>query len=250
MPRHTTPTTKVKQKWGFGMAIPKPHTQQKRVEACNDFCSIINDTFMPEPTPSLLESLSELKGMFNRIQRKDQWDWFTVSSQFGHPAPGLCRLSANAVAMLRTSVKERDLPDYEHSRRSLHHLKVLDCLAVFLGRKQIQCDPNAGWIYILSTREQRTLLNIGTTSRTIEDRCRVINSATGVAFPFGVVRCWRIQNPSVVEGLVHEALKEFRLRVDRDFFTLPLSTAAAEIQALVEEHDVEIRTLDVLTTKL
>ena len=91
-------------------------------------------------------------------------------------------------------------------------------LAVFLGLARIIDEMDAGWIYILSTRELNDLLKIGMTMRTVEARAQEINSATGVAVPFGARRCWRVSDPHRAEKIVHTALAAYRIRTDREFF--------------------------------
>ena len=113
--------------------------------------------------------------------------------------------------------------------------------AIFLGRAKIKNQPGAGWIYILSTRESRDLLKIGVTTRTVEQRTRENNSATGVAIPFGVMCCWRVSKPREVETLVHNALREFRLRGDREFFQVPFSIAEQRIETVIRESSLGLR---------
>jgi len=64
---------------------------------------------------------------------------------------------------------------------------------------------------VLSTREQPDFLKIGMTTRTVEERVREINTATGVLIPFGVRRCWRVMDPSRSEKLIHSALQHTEL---------------------------------------
>ena len=48
-----------------------------------------------DATTDSAEQFSEVKGMFNRCLRKDQWDWYTVYKSFGYPKPEVMRQAAN-----------------------------------------------------------------------------------------------------------------------------------------------------------
>ena len=72
-------SSKVAEKWGFGMAPPKKKTQISRNVACTRFLEILCSEELPDSDVNILEVVSIVKGLFNRIVREDQWDWFTVS---------------------------------------------------------------------------------------------------------------------------------------------------------------------------
>jgi hypothetical protein len=51
------------------------------------------------------ESRAELQGMFNRIIRRDQWDWFDVAEALGTPSRTKCRNVVTYLSALRESRK-------------------------------------------------------------------------------------------------------------------------------------------------
>src|SRR5690606_13427568 len=93
-----------------------------------------------------------------------------------------------------------------------------------------------GWIYILSTRETPDLLKIGVTERTIEERVREINSATGIAIPFGVRAAWEIDEAPVTERDIHRLLADFRIRRDREFFRISFDSARRLINDFLKDR--------------
>ncbi len=241
-------TSAVTEKWGFGMAPPKPATQRQRTEACSRVMAILNASAMPKADEQLLDQLSVIKGMFNRIAREDQWDWFSVSGQCGYPSNFLSKTLAEQVSDFRSAIRDGDDLGATVALTNLQRLPTRKCLSVFLGLKRITDEANAGWIYILSTRELRDLLKIGVTTRTVETRAQEINGATGVAIPFGVRRCWRVLEPRKAEKLVHEALFSYRLRNDREFFRMEFTLAAQLVQEAIRSASLEIRTLNALAS--
>lgn len=237
---------KVSQKWGFGMAPPKQNTQHKRAQACAYFIDAIASLDLPPPDNIILDAASTVKGLFNRVVREDQWDWFTVARHLGYPSRRISEVIAREIARLRSAIKNRDREGFLQARSQLYRLPLRRCLSVFLGRSKIADEPGAGWIYILSTRELPHVLKIGMTTRTVEQRAQEINGATGIAVPFGVRRFWRVTDPQKAEKLVHAHLLEFRLRNDREFFRLEFPAAAKMLDECITSSGLEIRTLDAL----
>ena len=84
------------------------------------------------------------------------------------------------------------------------------------------------------------------TTRSVQERVKEINAATGIAIPFGVRRCWRVSEPVRAERLVHDALSEHRLRQDREFFQVSFEYAGRVVDAVIHESAQEIRTLHAL----
>jgi hypothetical protein len=67
---------------GFLDGAIKPELQQKRIDCVRDVAGILAGELVHD---TYADSLSEVKGLFNRIHRQDQWDWFTVFEQLGCP---------------------------------------------------------------------------------------------------------------------------------------------------------------------
>jgi hypothetical protein len=238
---------RVAEKWGFGMSRPKPGTQQNRSDACATLLALIESTEIPSAIDSNLEAISTVKGLFNRIGRQDQWDWFTVAGQLGYPSGSISMTIGSQLSLLRSAIKEQATAAFAECRSTLLRLPVRRCLSVFLGHARIKDEPGAGWIYVLSTRHFREFLKVGMTTRNIEERVREINRATGIPIPYGVRRCWRVSDPIKAEKLAHTTLAEFRVRNDREFFNAPFEIAAKMLDTAIREHSLEIRTLNALT---
>ncbi|HZT26531.1 MAG TPA: GIY-YIG nuclease family protein [Pseudolabrys sp.] len=238
----------VYEKWGFGLAPPKKTTETSRRESAEVVLDLLEGLQLLPAVPTTLKAISEVKGLFNRVARQDQWDWFTVSRQLGYPSTRISEAIAFYLTNLRSALRDSDEPGAQETRSTLRRLPSRRCLNVFLGRSTITDLPGAGWIYILSTREIPDLLKIGMTARTVEERVREINAATGVAIPFGVRCCWRVRDPIKAEDVVHSALHHFRIRGDREFFRMEFSEAKKCIMVELAKHsDLQIRTLDSLT---
>jgi T5orf172 domain len=231
------------EKWGFGMAPPKTLMQQNRLIAARYVCSVIDGDADPKTDIQKLEHISTVKGLFTRVFKEDQWDWFTVRGQLGYPSPLIAKYISEQLYSLRRATTEDDLAAFGKARVELQRLPARKCLGAFLGKLKILDESGAGWIYVLSTREYMDLLKIGMTTRSVEERVREINGATGVAIPFGVRGCWRVTQPARAEKLVHELLHANRVRGDREFFRADFQDVSLTIRTALQESDLEIRTI-------
>ncbi len=237
------PSPTVAEKWGFGMAPPKAVTQSDRKAACRHLLEILSSRHLPNSNERCLHLLSTTKGLFNRVVREDQWDWFTVCGQLGYPSRRLSMDISDGIRLLRSAIKEQNRVAFDRAHTKLCRLPTRACICVMIGRGSVPDEPDAGWIYVLSTREWPALLKIGMTTRTVERRAREINNATGVAIPFGVRRCWRVADPGRAERLVHGALQRYRLREDREFFKVSFGVASQSIEAAIRDGSLELRTV-------
>jgi hypothetical protein len=215
--------------WGFGMSPPKPDTQMKREVAVRSVLELLEAGDAGD-SEQFAEELSAVKGLFTRSVEQDQWDWFTVWSQLGRPSRGVAhqvsrRLGEMARAARRGEPLEGLLKDARTSG-AIRHLR-------FFLEGPPPLPPDVGFVYVLSTREQPQLLKIGFTNRTVEERVREINRATGVAVPFGVRGVWTVRGARDLERQLHERFAPYRLRNDREFFELPFEQASREILDLV-----------------
>ena len=232
------------ENWGFGMAPPKPGIHRQRLNSASNLLGVLSELLRPEAEASTLDSLSEVKGLFNRIVRQDQWDWFTVCGQLGYPSQRISNAIARQITNFRAAIRLQDALSFAAAHESLCRLPTRKGLSIFCGFRQIRDEENAGWVYILSIREEKHLLKIGMTTRRVEDRAREINSATGVVIPYGVRGCWRVIHPARSEKPIHAALTDYRVRRDREFFRMDFRQAGGIIQNVLNAEGLQIRTLD------
>lgn len=224
---------RVSQKWGFGNAPLKPSTEKKNRSSIENLLAIIDREILPDPTPYRLESISTVKGLFNRTLRQDQWDWYTVWTLLGRPSRGTASKSVKALVDLRASIKDGQDEAFKFAVKVLRNSKAASCLKTYLDGGPTDDDVQ-GYIYILSERSQPELLKIGMTTRSVEERVKEINAATGVAVPFGVRAVWRVHDPKQAESDIHALLDEYRLRNDREFFRMRFNDALDAINTYIK----------------
>ena len=242
----------IEQKWGFGMAPIKPEVQKYRHKCVQELLNIINNRKIDSnyEENSGTEFFSIVKGLFNRIKRQDQWDWFTVYRQFGSPGTIRSGKIAYNISLLRqfaigkrerrigspdgmitTPIVDTEIID------SLENLKIKTHLEIFLGIRKNNFSKSET-VYILSTREHPKYIKIGFTTRSVEERVNEINSSTGVIVPFGVRGIFNVENAQDLETKIHNELSEFRIRKDREFFDMEFQIAKNFIIDLLKKENI------------
>lgn len=216
---------RIAAKWGFGNAPLKPHHRERAELAIRS----LQMTLAQMPTSAreeCLEAISYVKGLFNRTLRQDQWDWYTVWALLGRPSRAPANKIVKTLARLRTALKQGDVTAASLARTELQTTKLDRYLASFLAGEEAATLGPSGFIYILSTRSQPRFLKIGMTRRTVEQRVKEINAATGVMIPYGVRAAWRVADADRVEREIHSLLADYRVRGDREFFEIEYQRAS------------------------
>ena len=216
------------------MSPPKKHTVALRQKAVRLVLETLSAA-VPTESDSLADAISEVKGLFNRSRKKDQWDWFVVWEQLGLPELERLRRIVDDLVVLRRAVLNNDLREFRNTQKRLQYLGTITSLKYFLGLENQYMEEGTGVLYMLGTREMRGLLKIGFTQRNVTYRANEINAATGVVIPFGVIHIWRVRNPKKVEQEVHALLADYRVRSDREFFNMEYNKAIHMVTKFLDE---------------
>lgn len=231
---------KIIAKWGFGMAPISTRMQTRYDNAVQTGLDVLDGNLAPEEVE--LEHLSDLKGMFNRCLRQDQWDWFSVFTDLGEPKHDDLKVLGHGIGLLRRALKDRAVLEIDRCRHGLIGSNVLRYLLAWQdGIQQTSSDDGSGWLYILSTREQPEILKIGMTTRNVAQRVREINSATGVLIPYAARKVFRVKNAGIAERELFGVLAPHRIRPDREFFRLPFVAAIRLIEDYLEASRMQAR---------
>lgn len=227
-------------KWGFGMAPISSRMQRCYDVAVQTTLDLFGGNIELQKVP--LDDISELKGMFNRCLRQDQWDWFSVFTEFGEPAHRHMRGIVHNLQILRRSIITGDQKSIESAKQQL----IDNNLLLYLHNYQEDINSSsssddAGWVYILSTREQPNILKIGMTRRSISQRVKEINSATGVLIPFSARHVFRVKHATDAEREIFALLNQYRLRSDREFFEIPFNKAVTLINEYLAKTQMRQR---------
>jgi len=96
-----------------------------------------------------------------------------------------------------------------------------------------------GFVYAIRNPFMPGLLKIGCTTRTPMERCRELFT-TGVPCKFVVVAAFYVEDATEAESVVHEALEDFRVTPEREFFSVSTSQALIAMLSAVELDDVVV----------
>ena len=89
-------------------------------------------------------TMSELKGMFNRCVKQEQWDWSSIYTELGLPTE------------LRKAIKNGERGNAERVKIRLIESNLLHHLHTYQSDlTESACDPTAGWIYIIVSRREQ-----------------------------------------------------------------------------------------------
>ena len=221
--------TRTIHKYGFGMSDISPTMSRRFNNAVNVMSFFLSDRLSPDDVD--LDAISELKGMFNRSLRKDQWNWFTVYDRLGCPPRGEMNSIVSRLVKLRESLKEHNFEQALLIRDDLVNGTLPTYLSNWKNHRTVRVSQGKrGWLYVLSTKDEPDILKIGRTTRSVEDRVKEINSATGVLVPYSARAVFQVEDTIAAENLVFNLLSDHRIRQDREFFQIPFSEAAKIIE--------------------
>lgn len=225
----------ISQKWGFGMAPLKPSTSRNNRKAIVAVKKMFDDDSVLDLI-SIADDISRVKGLFNRVIKQDQWDWFTIYMYFDYPVNHDINCIVSALTMLRRAIINSDKILADKILDQLRNNRFLTYCDNYLSF-DIDAETQSEYIYILSRREERDLLKIGMTTRNVMKRVNEINSATGVAFPLSARRVYKVKDGRLAEKEIHLLLSQYRIRVDREFFRINFSDACSIIEHYLAENN-------------
>lgn len=215
-------------KYGFGMAPLK-----NNIEIKNRFCikqvqNLLNNCSTLS-SAEIAESISTVKGLFNRIIKQNQWDWFTINMYFDYPTNKDIHIIISALTLLRQSIITDNFDTRQKSIIQLQNTNFMLYCENYLNYDESK-DTSEEYIYILSRREEPDILKIGMTTRNIKKRVNEINSATGVLYPYSARKVYKVKNCHQVEKDIHDILQNYRIREDREFFKISFQEACHVIE--------------------
>jgi len=223
---------------GFGMVPPKPVKLDAYTTAAQQLLDVLSGGPATADTPA---SVSEVKGLCNRILREDQPDWALVWLWMGLPSKLRLKWIVADLPALRQACLADDPAEQSYIVERVQRAGLMTALSYFVKHDEPPQEPGMGYLYLLSTRADRKLLKIGQTTRDVPKRVEEINRATGVVEPLSPRRIWRVRDPVETEKRVHELLADYRVRSDREFFRLELSEAAPKIEQYLRDIDGKMR---------
>lgn len=222
-------------KWGFGAAPFKDITLVKN----NKALIVIKDYLLGKTVDNclMLECCSHTKGMFNRVVKQDQWDWFTTYMYFDYPNIEETKSIVSLLQQLRVAITQDNVVGTSKIKERIRKTNLMVYIDNYLDYNP-EVESGDQFVYILSRKEEKELLKIGMTTRNVIKRCNEINSATGVVYPFSPRTVFRVIDAKKAEREVHAALAQWRVRNDREFFVMDYAIASFLIEKLLRKNNL------------
>ena len=143
------------KKWGFGAAPFKYATDinnRKALIALQRY--MLNES---DSNASLPDAISHVKGMFNRILKQDQWDWFTTNMYFDYPNLKEIQGYIGAFTDLRKALVTSNTAEESRLRSRLLASNLITYIDNYLNYDPSN-DAGDEFVYILSRKEEKELL--------------------------------------------------------------------------------------------
>lgn len=223
--------------WGFGMAPIRPEEQVKRRRAAADVRSLLDlGLAAPVPPDRALASLSQVKGLFARVGREDQWDWFTTWMQLGRINPRKQALpAAQALAAIRNAHKTRDPRAFSNARDMFLQHGGGRALALLIDGTGQPHEHGFGYVYVLSSRADPRNLRIGYVEKDIAAHVAELNAGGDPTDPLGVRAIWVVRDDARARRQVERALAAHEVATGSGYYNLAISDARRLITAAVVE---------------
>ncbi len=93
-----------------------------------------------------------------------------------------------------------------------------------------------GWVYCLTNESMPGIVKIGMTTRPVDQRVRELSASTSSPTPFNLRYSWPVNNPALVEAVLHRRLRSVRVNDRREFFAIEPSEVALLVPTIIDEQ--------------
>jgi hypothetical protein len=101
--------------------------------------------------------------------------------------------------------------------------------------------PDPGTVYVMrSPAHGPELYKVGLTRKTAKGRAAELTSETSAPLPFAILSQWDVGDCGYVEAEAHRRLEKYRVSHRREFFSAPVSTIVATIEAILAEMKASV----------
>lgn len=86
-----------------------------------------------------------------------------------------------------------------------------------------------GFVYVMTNPAMPGIVKVGMTDRSPHARAMELSAGTSIPYPFAVEYYVEVVSPREVEADFHDAMADFRVNQNREFFAMPVEQAICEI---------------------
>ena len=197
------------------------------------------DLLIGEESPSRrhIAKIRTMEHIFDLCLQRKRADWLTNYSLLGYPPTFDLRESKESLSNLRRHLSKRDNQAVIGSLDRV--VKGNMFLPIWNYRNKSNWINNtrvSGWVYIIGQDQvDPNLVKIGMTRGLYRYRVQAFNRQTLVLYPYSVRMVFPVRNARAAEATVFEHLKDYRLRPDREFFSIPVEKAIEEVENTLDD---------------
>lgn len=207
---------------GFGLRFEPDDIRELR-ETCVDRLLQLIDIEDLDSKPATLDALSEVKGMFNRSWRQDQWDWFQVWALIGRPPPRVAKRIGRRLGNLRTALKDNRLDSARGFIQKLHDEDSMP------WRLDLYMKDTPYWrggaFYAMSTRSDLSALRIGLTKDCPIETAFDINEERVGLEPMGLRTAIALGDSTICQAEIQQIFKDYKIEGEPDTYRIGLGSA-------------------------
>ena len=192
------------------------------------------DTHDVDNNSNTLNALSEVKGLFNRSWRQDQWDWFHAWSLIGRPDPRVAKRIGRRLGNLRAALKNKQTKSALGFIEKLHEEDSLP------WRLDLYIKDTPFWrggaFYVMSARDDTSALYLGITKSCPIDAAFDVNESRIGLEPLSLRTAIALGDSKMIMTDIRRIFQPWQMNGDPDCYTIDVGTAVQHFsQAWKEE---------------
>lgn len=179
--------------------------------------------------------ISIVKGLFNRILRQDQWDWFIINTYFDYPYINDLAFIANHLNRLRISIRDNKTEEIDRVKKALWLSRCITYLDNYLGYKP-GLGTDTDYIFILTCSQTKDVLIIERGIREVQSKIKQANSGRDDGYEFFAYKGYKVKDSVLAEQLIYKELEQYRMTEDSGLFKVYCSQASKIIDTCLKEN--------------
>lgn len=207
---------------GFGLRFEPDdirdmrETHVKRLQRLMDTKDVDNNS-------DTLNAISEVKGLFNRSWRQDQWDWFHAWSLIGRPNPRVAKRIGRRLGNLRAALKNKQ------TERAHSFIEKLDEEDSLPWRLDLYLKDTPFWrggaFYVMSERDDTSVLYLGITKSCPIDAAFDVNENRIGLEPLSLRTAIALGDSKMTMTDIRRIFQSWKTDGDPDFYVIDVGTA-------------------------
>ncbi|NTF18084.1 hypothetical protein G6L37_06675 [Agrobacterium rubi] len=193
-------------RWGHGLCLVTEVDWQTRRSDVEAILVALESSTTPEWSTGLSSAIRRTTTMLGRVAHQVARDWFVTSGLLSHPCPLLLRRLSSGLHRLHEELDRDDIPGIN---AALDNLEAAFAIKVFSGYLDATRPTNpitraepSGWVYLLTSASDPTMLLAGYTDGKLTDVVDETSRANSAMSAFGIATAWRVTDPELAHRMV------------------------------------------------